>query len=170
MTWSRECFAEPFTDDQGMDPAEIESRLFWLLFREHRMPSTQKSRIIDAHRPSLGSSLGSAENHSKPALGVRIWARVLAALHESREQEAARVIRRHRDLIQNFQAIELPGRGMEPKPMHDRRSGRRDTIEHIFIAALIIGFALALGFALNELDAALNGACSSLATIATIGG
>jgi hypothetical protein len=53
--------------------------------------------------------------------------------------------------------------------MHDRRSGRRDTIEHIFIAALIIGFALALGFALNELDAALNGACSSLATIATIG-
>src|SRR5258705_11146550 len=111
MTWSHECFAEPFIDDQGMDPAEIESRLFWLLFREHRMPSTQKLRIIDAHGPSLGS----AENHSKPALGVRIWARVLAALHESREQEAARVIRRHRDLIQNFQAIELPGRGMEPK-------------------------------------------------------
>jgi hypothetical protein len=25
------------------------------------------------------------------------------------------VIRRHRDLIQNFQAIELPGRGMDPK-------------------------------------------------------
>jgi len=21
MTWSRECFAEPFIDDQGMDPA-----------------------------------------------------------------------------------------------------------------------------------------------------
>jgi hypothetical protein len=94
-----------------MDRAEIESGLFWLLFREHRMPSTQKLRIIDAHRPSLGS----AENHSKPALGVRIWTRLLAALHESREQEAARVIRRHRDLIQNFQAIELPGRGMEPK-------------------------------------------------------
>jgi hypothetical protein len=36
-------------------------------------------------------------------------------LHESREQEAARVIRRHRDLIQNFQSIELPGRGMDPK-------------------------------------------------------
>ena len=34
---------------------------------------------------------------------------------ESREQEAARVIRRHRDLIQNFQSIELPGRGMDPK-------------------------------------------------------
>jgi hypothetical protein len=25
------------------------------------------------------------------------------------------VIRRHRDLIQNFQAIELPGREMDPK-------------------------------------------------------
>ena len=79
------------------------------------------------------------------------------------------MIRRHRDLIQNFQAIELPGRGMEPKPVHDRRIGLRAGIEHILIAALIIGFALALGFALNELDAALKDACSSLATIATIG-
>jgi hypothetical protein len=28
------------------------------------------------------------------------------------------VIRRHRDLIQNFRAIELPGRGMDPKKAH----------------------------------------------------
>jgi hypothetical protein len=42
--------------------------------------------------------------------------------------------------------------------------------ERIVVAVLIVGFAPALGFALNELDAALNGACSSLATIATIGG
>jgi hypothetical protein len=81
--------------------------LFWLLFKEHQMPSTQKLRIIGAHR----SNRWSTENHPKPALGVRIWTWLLAALHESREQEAARVIRRHRDLIQNFQAIELPGRG-----------------------------------------------------------
>jgi len=40
---------------------------------------------------------------------------------------------------------------------------------HIFVAAAIVGFALALGFALNELDAAVTDACSSLATIATIG-
>jgi hypothetical protein len=97
-----------------MDPVEIESGLFCLPFREHRMPATHKLRIIDAHRPSLTSGLMprrlSTERHSKPALGVRIWARVLAALRESREQEAARVIRRHRDLIQNFQAIELSGR------------------------------------------------------------
>jgi hypothetical protein len=71
------------------------------------MPSTHELRIMDAHR----SSPGSTEGHPKPALAVRIWPRLLAALHESREQEAARVIRRHRDLIQNFQAIELPGRG-----------------------------------------------------------
>jgi len=70
------------------------------------MPSTHELQISDAHR----SSSGSTEGHPKPALAVRIWARLLAALHESREQEAARVIRRHRDLIQNFQAIELPGR------------------------------------------------------------
>jgi hypothetical protein len=75
-----------------MDPVEIESGLFCLPFREHRMPATHKLRIIDAHRPSLTSGL------------------MLAALRESREQEAARVIRRHRDLIQNFQAIELSGR------------------------------------------------------------
>jgi len=53
--------------------------------------------------------------------------------------------------------------------MHDRRIGLRGRIEHIFIAVLIVGFALALGFALNELDAAVKGACSSLAAIATIG-
>jgi hypothetical protein len=53
--------------------------------------------------------------------------------------------------------------------MHDRRIGLRGRIEQIFIAALIVGFALALGFALNELDAAVKDACSSLATIATIG-
>jgi len=53
--------------------------------------------------------------------------------------------------------------------MHDRRIGLRAGIEHILIAALIIGLALGLGFALNELDAALKDAGSSLATIATIG-
>jgi hypothetical protein len=111
MTWWCECFAEPFVDDQGMDQAEIESGLFWLPFKEHQMPSIHELRVIEAHR----SSPGSTEGHPKPALAVRIWAGLLAALHESREQEAARVIRRHRDLIQNFQAIELPGRGMDSK-------------------------------------------------------
>ena len=58
---------------------------------------------------------------------------------------------------------------MGPKPVHDRRIRSRGRIEHIVIAALIVGFALALGFALNELDAAVKDACSSLATIAIIG-
>jgi hypothetical protein len=127
------------------------------------MHSVNKLRVVGARR----SNLRSTENHPRPALGARIWTRLLAALHESRKQEAARVIRRHRDLIQNFQAIEPPGRGMDPQ--HDRRIGPRGRIEHIVIAALIVGFALALGHAFNELDAALKDACSSLATIATIG-
>ena len=38
------------------------------------------------------------------------------------------------------------------------------------MAVLIAGFALAFGFAVYELDAAVKDACSSLATIATIGG
>ena len=75
------------------------------------MPSTHELRIMDAHR----SGSASTESHPKPALAVRIWAWLLVALHESREQEAARLIHRHRDLIQNFQAIELHGRGMDPK-------------------------------------------------------
>jgi len=107
MTWWRECFAEPFVDDQGMVQAEIESGLFWLPIKEHQMPSIHELRIIDAHRASPGST----EGHPKPALAVRIWAGLLAALHESREQKAARVIRRHRNLIQDFQAIEFSGRG-----------------------------------------------------------
>jgi len=53
--------------------------------------------------------------------------------------------------------------------MHDRRIEPCGRIEYIVIAALIVGFALALGYAFNELDAALKDACSSLATIATIG-
>jgi hypothetical protein len=75
------------------------------------MHSVNKLRVIGAHWPNLWST----ENHPRPALGARIWTRLLAALHESRKQEAARIIRRHRDLIQNFQAIELPGRRMDPK-------------------------------------------------------
>ena len=45
----------------------------------------------------------------------------------------------------------------------------RGTIEHIAMAVLIAGFALVFGFAVHELDAAVKDACSSLATIATIG-
>ena len=75
------------------------------------MHSVNKLRVTGPHRPSLWST----EGHPRPALGVRIWTWLLVALHESREQEAARVIRRHRDLIQNFRSIELPGRGMDPK-------------------------------------------------------
>jgi hypothetical protein len=129
------------------------------------MHSVKKLPVIGARRPNLRST----ENHPKPAPGVRIRIRLLAALHESRQQEAARVIRRYRDLIQNFEAIELPGRGMEPTPMHDRRIGLRGTTERIVIAVLIVGFALALGFALNELAAAVKDACSTLAMIAKIG-
>ena len=54
--------------------------------------------------------LWSIESQPKPALYARIWAGVLAALHESRRDEAARVIRRHRELIDNFEAIELSAR------------------------------------------------------------
>jgi hypothetical protein len=129
------------------------------------MHSVNKLRATGAHRRKPCPT----ENHPRPALGVRIWTWLLTALHESREQEAARVIRRYRDLIQNFQAIELPGRGMDPKTMPDRRIGLRGRIGRIFIAALIVSLALALGFALNELDAAVRDACASLAAIATIG-
>jgi hypothetical protein len=74
------------------------------------MHSVNRLRVTGAHRANLWST-----ENPRPALGVRIWTWLLAALHESRRQEAARVIRRHRDLVQNFQAIELPGHGMDPK-------------------------------------------------------
>jgi hypothetical protein len=52
--------------------------------------------------------------------------------------------------------------------MHDRRTRLR-TIEPVLIAALIVGFALAVGIALGMLDAVVKDASSSLAVIATIG-
>ena len=53
--------------------------------------------------------------------------------------------------------------------MDDGRTGLRGTIEPIFLTAAIVGFALALGWAMSELDAALKDACASLGAIATIG-
>lgn len=44
---------------------------------------------------------------SKPSWLVRIWLGVLRSLQESREKEAARLIRRHRDLIQDRNPIEV---------------------------------------------------------------
>jgi hypothetical protein len=46
----------------------------------------------------------------------------------------------------------------------------RVMIEQVAMAVLIAGFALVFGFAVHELEAVLKDACSSLATIATIGG
>ena len=59
---------------------------------------------------------------------------------------------------------------MEPSPLDDGQRGLRVTIEHISIVALIAGFALAIGFALYEIDAVVKDASSLLATIATTGG
>jgi hypothetical protein len=59
--------------------------------------------------------------------------------------------------------------GLDPIAMDDGRTGLRGMTARIFAAVLIVGFALVLGFTWNELDAAVKGASSSLATIATIG-
>jgi hypothetical protein len=67
------------------------------------MPFSKRVGIIGAHR----SDIWLLESPSKPALRPGIWARLLAALHESRKKEAAWVIYRHRELIGNFQSIEL---------------------------------------------------------------
>jgi hypothetical protein len=78
------------------------SGLFWCSKEEH-MPSSKRAGIIGACQPDVWL----LESPSKPALRAGIWARLLAALHESRKKEAARVIFRHRELIGNFRSIEL---------------------------------------------------------------
>ena len=67
------------------------------------MPSSKRAGMIGAYQ----SDSWLLESPSKPALRAGIWARLLAALHESRKKEAARVICRHRELVGNFQSIEL---------------------------------------------------------------
>ena len=47
--------------------------------------------------------------------GVRTWTALLAALRYSREREATLLIRRHRDLIANFGAVEPPGTKAKPR-------------------------------------------------------
>jgi len=53
--------------------------------------------------------------------------------------------------------------------MVDDRMGLRGTIKHAVLAAMLVGFALALWWAFYELDAAVKGVGSSLGIIATIG-
>jgi hypothetical protein len=53
--------------------------------------------------------------------------------------------------------------------MDEDRTGLRGMTAHICAVALMVGFALVLGFTWNELDDAVKRAGSSLATIATIG-
>jgi hypothetical protein len=91
--------------------------LFWPIGEEHRMQRSKEGGIIATCPPDPRST----ESQPKPALYARIWARVLAALHESRNDEAARVIRRHRELIDNFKGIELSG----PKLSGSKLSGSK---------------------------------------------
>ena len=69
------------------------------------MQRSKGAGVLGTYPPDLWP----IETHPKPALCARMWAGLLAALHESRKDEAARVIRRHRELIENFEAIELSG-------------------------------------------------------------
>lgn len=69
------------------------------------MLSSKWVGIIGAHRTDIWL----LQRLPKPARHARIWAGLLAALHESRKKEAARVIRRHREIIDNFRAIGLSG-------------------------------------------------------------
>ena len=67
------------------------------------MPSSKRAGIIGAYQPDIWL----LESPSRPVPRAGIWARLLAALHESRKKEAARVIFRHRELVGNFRSIEL---------------------------------------------------------------
>jgi hypothetical protein len=51
--------------------------------------------------------------------GARVFARVLKALHESRSREAAQLIWRHRELIQNFEDADCYCRADRSKPEND---------------------------------------------------
>lgn len=66
---------------------------------------------VDVKAADGGMSLPSSHrttNPSKPSWLIRIWLGVLVSLQESREREAMRLIRRHRHLIQDEHAIEVP--------------------------------------------------------------
>ena len=68
----------------------------------HRKPATY-------FRPASSVWLGSTP--LQPPLYVRIWRRILAALHDWRSKEAQRVIRYHRHLGPDAQGIQLPRSG-----------------------------------------------------------
>ena len=53
--------------------------------------------------------------------------------------------------------------------MDDGRMKLRDTPEYIILAIVVAAIALALGWAILELDGAVKATSSSLGTIATIG-
>jgi hypothetical protein len=70
----------------------------------------EKSAAVGNHKLTWSFPI-----HSRRALHLRIWSRLLRALQESRSKEAAEVIRRHPDFIQNFRDIDLSGRSDSSK-------------------------------------------------------
>ena len=62
-------------------------------------------KTADGGRPLPSSP--KAKSPSKPSWLVRIWLGVLTSLQESRQKEAARLIRRHRNLIADRNPIEV---------------------------------------------------------------
>jgi hypothetical protein len=80
----------------------------------HRKPETYFS---------FTSSVWLASTPLQPPLCVRIWGKVRAALHESRSNEAQRVIRSYRHLCPDAQGIQLPPSGRA----RDRRKVSRSS-------------------------------------------
>ena len=64
---------------------------------------------------------------SRPALHIRIWPKLLRALHESRSKKAAHVVWRHREFVQAFADIQLSGRGDSSRPERHPSAERSNT-------------------------------------------
>jgi len=64
---------------------------------------------------------------SGPALHIRIWSKLLRALHESRSKKAAQVVWRRREFVQDFADIQLCGRGASSRPERHPSSQRSNT-------------------------------------------
>jgi len=91
------------TNSRSFAHAMFGTFLFRQRSKEQRMHARMKVEVVAVSVPSPRP----IANQSKPRLLTRIWTGLLAALHDSRRREAARVIHRHRDLIQDHHAIEL---------------------------------------------------------------
>jgi hypothetical protein len=134
---------------------------------ERGLDEPEEARPMHAYEKTLTTPVTRRQGRLRAAALLlpcrRALAGVLAALHDSRSREAARIVRRYRHLVEESRAP-APEPALAGETRRRQARGPKDALKPALIAA-VIGFALVHGITLGI----LGPRASSDATIALRG-